>query len=299
MNSIEEYEQKKSVLQKNKEQYELLLETAQLKYNKALEELKKMNDSETVDPKQKRKAEAQVEIAAMNVTKRKSVLDKCLENIEFLRPSSIEDMKYRDRQYNEFSNQIKENVPDDLHLCFHGCPINTAKHIIEDGEISSSVDRLGTETSYDESDQVSVTTKNTIETTVQGYSGLTGGEYPAGCIFAIIPKDESEIASSESSMIIGNVDFKKEPDRLYSIITTPENIERVSEWAKQAGIDISKIHDYDEFVQMFSKNKKLDILEDAVKESEKTIRTGDLNKQVDNIKQNQQEKTEDKNQQIH
>ena len=298
MNPIEEYEQRKRILQNNKEQYELLLENAQLKYNRALEELKRINDNENVDPKQKRRAEAQVEIAARNVIKRKSVLDTCIENIYFLRPSNIEDMKYRDRQYKDFPNQIKENLPDDLHLCFHGCPINTAKHIIEDGEISSSVDRLGTETSYDESDQISVTTKNTIETTVQGYSGLTGGEYPAGCIFVITPKDESEIASSESSMIIENVDFKKEPDRLYSIITTPENIERVSEWAKQAGIDISKIHDYDDFIQMFSKDKRTDLLPDAIENTKEATRTGEINDQVDNIKQIQQ-KNVDRNQQIH
>ena len=64
----------------------------------------------------------------------------------------------------------------------------------EDGEISSSVDRVGSSTSYDVSDQVSVTTKNTIETTVQGYAGLTGNyNLPAGCIFVILPQDENEI----------------------------------------------------------------------------------------------------------
>ena len=175
--------------------------------------------------------------------------------MEFIRPSSKEDIEYRQKQYDEYDKKIKEIVPDDLHLCFHGCPIFAAKHIIEDGELSSSVDRLGRATSYDVEDQVSVTTKNTIETTLRGYAGLNGNfELPAGCIFAILPKNEEEIKSSESSMLIGNVPFKDNPERLYSIITTPENIEKVSEWAKNANIDLSKIHDYDSFIKEMERN---------------------------------------------
>ena len=119
------------------------------------------------------KKELRLEIAGRTLQSREYALGLIESQLEFLRPSSQEDMEYRLKQYNEFSKQIKAVVPDDLHLCFHGCPIYVAKHIIEDGEISSSVDRIGSSTSYDVSDQVSVTTKNTIETTVQGYAGLT------------------------------------------------------------------------------------------------------------------------------
>ncbi len=100
-----------------------------------------------------------LEVAKKTIQSREYALWLIESQLEFLRPSSQDDMECRLKQYNEFSKQIKAVVPDDLHLCFHGCPIYAAKHIIEDREISSSVDRVGSSTRYDVSDQVSVTTK--------------------------------------------------------------------------------------------------------------------------------------------
>ncbi len=244
MESIEEFQKKRELLLRNRE-------LAMQRLEKAKEKYEKIKSDSTIDRK-----ELRLEIAQKTINTKKNALEQIENQLEFLRPSSQEDMNYRLKQYNEFSEQVKSEVPDDLHLCFHGCPIYAAKQIIKDGEISSSVDRIGSETSYDVSDQVSVTTKNTIETTVQGYTGLTGNyNLPAGCIFVILPKDESEIKSSETSMLIGNVSFKENPERLYSIITTPENIERVTEWAEKANIDLSKIHDFEGFIQEIGKQK--------------------------------------------
>ena len=244
MESIEEFQKKRELLLRNRE-------LAMQRLEKAKEKYEKIKSDSTIDRK-----ELRLEIAQKTINTKKNALEQIENQLEFLRPSSQEDMNYRLKQYNEFSKQVKSEVPDDLHLCFHGCPIYVAKQIIKDGEISSSVDRIGSETSYDVSDQVSVTTKNTIETTVQGYTGLTGNyNLPAGCIFVILPKDESEIKSSETSMLIGNVSFKENPERLYSIITTPENIEKVTEWAEKANIDLSKIHDFEGFIQEIGKQK--------------------------------------------
>lgn len=244
MEDIKEFERKKEILLRNRE-------SALQRVEKAKEKYEKIKSDDTIDKK-----ELRLEIAQKTIQSRIYALEQINNQLEFLRPSSQEDMDYRLKQYSEFSKQVKSEVPDDLHLCFHGCPIYAAKHIIEDGEISSSVDRIGSETSYDVSDQVSVTTKNTIETTVQGYTGLTGNyNLPAGCIFVILPKDDNEIQTSETSMLIGNVSFKENPERLYSIITTLENIERVTEWAEKANIDLSKIHDFDGFIQEIGKQK--------------------------------------------
>ena len=291
MDNMSEYEQKKQLLENNKEQLSARLQNAQAKYDKALEEYNAIKNDDSVDAKQKRKAELKVEIESKNVQRRKYVLEQVTDKIEFLRPVNEEDKEYRLRQYKEFPDMIEQDVPEDLHLCFHGCPIYAAKHIIEDGEISSSVDRMGSETSYDVSDQVSVTTKDNINITVEGYSGLTELEYPAGCIFAIRPKNEEEIESSKS-LLIGNVNFRENSERLYSIITTPENIERVSKWAEKSGIDLSKIHTYDDFIKSFDKDKKIDLLQSAIEATEQT-RTGEINEQVKNIKEQQKENERD------
>lgn len=240
---LEEYQKRQEILIKNKSRLEENLQKAIDKYD-AIEQ-------SDVDRK-----EARLRIAQNTITSRRYALSQVEDQIEFLRPANDKDMEYRLRQYNEFAKKMKDLVPDDLPLRFHGCPIYTAKHIIESGELSSSVDRLGVETSYDTEGQVSVTTKDTLDTTIHGYTHLSDNSYlPAGCVFVVLPKDEMD-AKAGDSMLMGNVDFKSEPDRLYGIITTPENIERVSQWAKANGIDLSdKLYDFDSFAKTFDKEK--------------------------------------------
>ncbi len=238
--AIERFEKKKIILIKNRELAEQRLLSAVDKYKK----IKESN----VDRK-----ETRLGIAKRDIATKRYVLQQINEQIEFSRPENEEDIAYRQKQYDEFPNLIKSIVPDDIPLRFHGCPINVAQHILRDGEISSSVDRLGISTSYDTEDQISVTTKDTIETTVRGYAGLSGDyNMPAGCIFVLLPRDESD-AESGKSMLMSNVSFRQSPERLVSIITSPENLQRVSQWAQETGVDTSKICDYDGFQNLLKK----------------------------------------------
>jgi len=238
---VEGYNKRKEILLKNKEVFEERLKTAIEKYEKI-----KNSDID--------KKEVRLLIAANNVTRRVYALQQIKDQLTFLRPANEEDMRYRLRQYDEFHKIMKECIPEDLPLRFHGCKIYTAKYIIESGEISSSVDRLGIETSYDITGQISVTTKDTLQTTVQGYAGLNGTyELPGGCIFVLYPKDEFD-AESGKSMLMENVNIRKEPNRLFAIITTPENIEIVKNWCQEYDIDSSKVYDYDNFTMIFNKN---------------------------------------------
>lgn len=227
-----------------------------IRYKATLEEnLKKAIDKyNSIESSEVDKKEARLKIAQKTISTRKNALAQIEDQLEFLRPSDEKDMQYRLRQCDEFSKKMKDLVPEDLPLRFHGCPIYTAKHIIESGEISSSVDRLGVKTSYDPEGQISVTTKNTLDTTIHGYTHLSEKFFPAGCVFVLLPKDELD-AKAGGSMLMGNVNFKQEPNRLYGIITTPENIEKVSQWAEVSGIDLNKIHDFDEFAKSFEKQK--------------------------------------------
>lgn len=242
--NMERFQKKKQILIRNKELAEqrLLL---------AIDKYRKIEESD-VDRKEDR-----LRIAKTAIATKKYVLQQINEQIEFSRPESEEDIAYRQRQYDEFPNLVKSIVPNDIPLRFHGCPINVAKHILKDGEISSSVDRLGITTSYDVEDQVSVTTKDTIETTVRGYAGLSGDyNMPSGCIFVVLPRDEVD-AKAGDSMLMSNVSFKENPERLVSIITSLENLQRVSQWAQEAGIDVAKICDYDGFRNLLEKYIKM------------------------------------------
>jgi len=69
----------------------------------------------------------------------------------------------------------------------------------------------------------------------------------------LLPKDEEDANLAEQKLM-RNVNFRKTPHRLFAIITTPENIERVKEWAKSGGINPSKVHDFDSFIKLFDRD---------------------------------------------
>ena len=185
------------------------------------------------------------------IIRRKNYLKDIKNILNNIREPMIEDIEYRKNIMDNYASDIEKYVPEDLHLCFHGCPIYTAKEIIEDKSISSSVDRIGTETSYDTSNQVSVTTKDTIITTLDGYSDIHSLNYtiPCGVIFVINPKDDSEIQSSKG-MIIANVDLN-DKNRLYAILSTPENIDKLKEWCNNSHLDINLVKTFDQFINQY------------------------------------------------
>lgn len=193
--------------------------------------------------------EKRLTLASNNISRAENVLNQINGKIQFMRPKNEEDIKYRLEQYDNFSEKVNEGIADDLPLRFHGCPIYTAKDIIDSGTISSSMDRLGISTSYDTEGQISVTTNKTIETTIHGYTDLTGNyNMPAGCIFVLLPKDQFD-ESLGSSMLMENVDFKKDKDRLVAVISTPENQNRLQQWFVANDLDKNKIVDFNSFVK--------------------------------------------------
>lgn len=142
-------------------------------------------------------------------------------------------------------------------LCFHGTTIFGAKNILLSNTISSGADRLGRSTSFDGPGEISVTNKDTVETSVGIYMRLNDNYcYPAGCLFVIKAKDKDEYDKMPSKWTIKNVDFRKNPERLVSVITTPENLETVRTWAKDGNIDINKIIDFDTFTKAHQHQKK-------------------------------------------
>lgn len=245
MEETEEYQKIKESMLRRKS-------LAQEKLQEAIERYKKIKESD-VDKK-----EVKLRIIKNSIIRAQRIAISLEEQLELIRPEKKEDVEYRKRQGDEFAKKIQRVVPDNLPLRFHGCTINTAKHILESGEISSSVDRLGYETSYDIEGQISVTTKESIDVTIYSYAYLYSELYlPAGCIFVLLPKDEEDEKAGES-MLMRNVDFKSEPNRLYGIITTPENLERIRIWGEKFQIDLrTKIYDYDSFIKSFEKEQEI------------------------------------------
>ena len=171
--------------------------------------------------------------------------------LEFLRPSSELDVQYRLRVYEELPRHTSSKFSIGSEVRFHGTELPRVRDILASGEISSSVDRDGVETSYDVSGQISVTEPSDISTTVHNFSGMLTREcaLPAGCIFALMPSSKEDALAGRSHLM-GNVYFREQPELILGILTSPENIPRVQEWAESAGLNPEAVQEFFKGVDM-------------------------------------------------
>lgn len=178
------------------------------------------------------------------------------DKLRFLRPRDKTDIEYRLKVQNELASLILDNTPNGLPLRFHGTSIYNAEHIIKDGELSSSVDRLDIETSYDLSGQISVTKPDTVRTTLSYADSITENyQLPAGCIFVMLPKS-AEDAQRGDSMLMSNVSFKENPQKLFAVLASPEMLSKVKEWMTQSGLDAHKVFDHFAFIDQLKQVKQ-------------------------------------------
>lgn len=151
----------------------------------------------------------------------------------------------------EFPDKLKAVLPPDFDLRFHSTSIGFTKQIIESKSISSTPFRFdGYIKNSDGIDNISASNREDISRTIHFYAGLR--EYqrclPAGCVFALLPKDQADIEMSSRNEM-GRIDFSQNPQQIFGIFTTPENIKRVKEWMREAELDPELVYTYEEFLQ--------------------------------------------------
>jgi len=228
------FQQRKNILLKRKEEAEKLLNDAIKKYDKIANSFSL-------------RKEIKLKSAENIMQLREKNLNVINTELKYLRPRNIEDMEYRQRQYNNFSNFITKNIPNDLPLRFHGSPLHASKEIILSGELSSYGDRIGVEMSYDTPNIVYVNTKDNIFNTVRNFCNLTYDyDTPAGCLFVVTPKDEQDEISGHNQTM-ESIYFKNNPDRLVAVVSTPENVSNLKGWMKESNLPEEKVFDYDGF----------------------------------------------------
>lgn len=218
-----------------------------------LDKMKKEIDEIKQDLEDARKNNSSFEIKELSKILKRSLYEYEMANVSLsiIREPDKDDILYRRRQEETFAKQIGNLCSDEDMLCFHGVrSIASVKYIFESGVLSSSVDRLGAQTSYDPPGIISATNKDTVATSVEEFMNLTNDfNYPASCLFVVRAKNAEEYNNLPSAWQIRNVDFSAEPERLVAVVTTPENISRVRDWANDAGVDTGKIMDFDAFIK--------------------------------------------------
>lgn len=178
--------------------------------------------------------------------------------VDFARLPTVEDVEYRMQVGKEFAGAVREAVPDELPVVFHGSNnIGVVKQIIRTHGLKTPEQRGEDMTSF--ATQIDVTAKTNIKTSCRfAESGMYW--MPYGAIFAFMPKPEEvaavkkaeETGSSEVYGGVDGVDFYEEPERLLGIITTPENINRVQEWCRESELDENKVMTHGDFLESIS-----------------------------------------------
>ena len=189
--------------------------------------------------------------ATMAVERWKYAIHEVEAQLRFLRPNNMQDIEYRQDQFKNFGQRLNSVIPITSDLRFHGTPIYFAEEIIRSGTISSSADRYnGYIKSTDPKGEISAATIKSVDRTITFYSDISAYQHsmPCGCIFVLQNKGRKDKEIQDIDLM-KTVNFKKYPEQLVSIITTPENKERVQGWLEEAGLDPEKVHTFESFIE--------------------------------------------------
>lgn len=188
-------------------------------------------------------------------------LDEAKLAINFIRPNSKQDIEYREEQGN-FPTKLQQVLSPNLDLRFHGTPIYFAEQIIKSGKILSSADRYdGYIKSTDGKGEISVSDRESIGRTIEFFSDISAHQrsLPCGCIFAVLPKDKEDATFGKKQSIMHSVDFRKNPEQLFGIFTSPENISRVKKWMNESKFNPDLVYTFEEFLEAVKeKSKEID-----------------------------------------
>ncbi len=178
--------------------------------------------------------------------------------MQFVRPNTQEDIAYRNDICENFVNELQQVIDPKLDLRYHGTPIYYAEQIIKSGNISSTADRYdGYIKSTDLKGEISVTDIQSLDRTIGLFTNLLSynKSLPAGCVFAILPKDKADAENAYSSM--SSVNFKNNPQQLFGIFTTPENIKQVKEWMQESGFNPNLVCTFEEFLHRVEEKQEI------------------------------------------
>ncbi len=185
---------------------------------------------------------------------------KLLDRLRYFRPYNQKDVAYRKKVLETFPPWGAENVPDNLRLVFHGTTLANTERILNSGRICSGYDRWTVHTSGDDSGEFSVSTKDFLEISMHYHMDMveTYRDYewfvPSGCLF-VLQLNESEYQFAQEQQRAHNVQLRRNPKKLYAIITTPENQKKVKWWMEKNNFPTDKVVDFAGFQKKIEQEK--------------------------------------------
>ena len=235
-NYIKQYEADKEILNNQLKDY----------YKRNNEAIIKFNDA-----KQNYRTESkEFKQASVELRKWDYFISQSHLALGYIRPNNRDDIEYRNYQYQEFTTRLQSVTCMALDIRYYGATIYNAEQIIKSKSIKPMPDSENEYTQFtDVSGQIPASTIQNLYKIIDYHSDIKAYErsLPCGCIFAIFPKG---IQDYQSQDYINAVDFGQNPERLFGIITTPENNELVKKWMEEENLNPEQVYTFEEFISL-------------------------------------------------
>ena len=174
-------------------------------------------------------------------------------HVKYMRPEISEDLEERKNVFLEFPKMVKNSIPDNIPIVFHGTNnIGIVLEIIRSGGLLTPEERnVGYRS---QATQIDVTYKNNIRVSCEFAEPGLDKFMPYGAIFVFTPLEtevEKVIKTVDSSEVFGGVagvNFKENPSRLIGIITTTESKPIIKQCCIENGWNQEKVFTHNEFV---------------------------------------------------
>lgn len=168
------------------------------------------------------------------------------QELVFIRAKNQADIEYRLLLRKEFSEKISRKFGD-APILFHGANLIATLEIIKSRTISSTTERGMGQVSYDVDGYISVTTTESVQVSLNDYTGIKDLFIPMGCLFII--KSQSSTTSVTTIQSFPIFTDGKINANLIAILASAESLPIVRSKLVECGCPSETAQEYFAFLE--------------------------------------------------
>lgn len=202
------------------------------------------------------------------------VFDDRKREVDFIRPDNEQDIEYRKHIIDTIST-IAKTLDENSGDLGHSTSRANAESIIRNLSLSSSADRYdGYDASTDGRGRISVADYEGMVWSASYWLHTTSQHEPCGVMFILKENHEGDFDKSQHQM--DSVDFKKNPEQLKFVLSSPENMESLKQTMKESGLNPDIVITFEQYLEKIRQK-------DIEKSSDEQSKEVDVEKIIEGI----------------
>lgn len=202
------------------------------------------------------------------------VFDDRKREVDFIRPDNEQDIEYR-KHIIDTIETIAKTLDENSGDLAHSTSRANAESIIQNLSLSSSADRYdGYDASTDGKGRISVADYEGMVWSASYWLHTTSQHEPCGVMFILKENHEGDFDKSQHQM--DSVDFKKNPEQLKFVLSSPENIDGLKQTMSKVGLNPDIVITFEQYLEKI-RQKDMD------KSSPEQAKEVDLEKLIEGI----------------